>query len=367
MFIQDADLAKAIMVKDFDAFVDRMSPEFYDLMTKINQRADNIMQIQNMFSAQGDKWKNLRKTFSPIFTSGKMRAMMTFVNETSKRLIEELAKVEERGEALEAKSYFGKFSMDTIASCAFGVDSKVYSAEQSIFVDYANRLFKQSFRNIIKRIVSMMPYVGPYIIRFFRLSFAPQKETEFFYDMILQTLQQRKSSKVRRNDLIDMMVDAVKGDLEDEDAFEDEEQFDKDAKLQLEISKKTTLDIEAIVATAIIIMIAGYDTTACTLSFACYELAKHQDVQDRLRDELEEVLEGKEGELDFEDIKKMTYMDQVLAETLRYHNPAAFLQRNANRDYKIPGTNVVVKKNINVLINPVAIHFDAVQCTTRLP
>ena len=35
---------------------------------------------------------------------------------------------------------------------------------------------------------------------------------------------------------------------------------------------------------------AGYDTTGTTLAFACYDLAKHPDVQEKLREEVEEIL-----------------------------------------------------------------------------
>ena len=35
---------------------------------------------------------------------------------------------------------------------------------------------------------------------------------------------------------------------------------------------------------------AGYDTTGTTLAFACYDLAKNSDVQEKLREEVEEIL-----------------------------------------------------------------------------
>ena len=43
------------------------------------------------------------------------------------------------------------------------------------------------------------------------------KETEFFCDIVTSTLKHRKESKTRRNDLIDMLSDAMKGDLKQED------------------------------------------------------------------------------------------------------------------------------------------------------
>ena len=102
-------------------------------------------------------------------------------------------------------------SMDTIASCAFGVDAKVYAADKSIFVEYASEMFRQDWTVMFKFMLMLIPVIGPFIIRTFKLSFTPQKETLFFYDIISKTLKKRKETEVRRNDLIDMMMDAIKG------------------------------------------------------------------------------------------------------------------------------------------------------------
>ncbi len=82
----------------------------------------------------GDEWKDVRSTFSPIFTSGKMKAMMVFIRETSQNLTKEIHKHASDGKEVELKNVFGKFSMDTIASCAFGVDAQSFSS--SGFYDF---------------------------------------------------------------------------------------------------------------------------------------------------------------------------------------------------------------------------------------
>jgi len=76
----------------------------------------------------GDEWKDVRSTFSPIFTSGKMKAMMVFIRETTKRLIDEINQHAKSGTEFELRDVLGKFSMDTIASCAFGVDAQSFSS-----------------------------------------------------------------------------------------------------------------------------------------------------------------------------------------------------------------------------------------------
>ncbi|GIX72766.1 cytochrome P450 9e2 [Caerostris extrusa] len=80
-------------------------------------------------------------------------------------------------------------------------------------------------------------------------------------------------------------------------------------------SKKLSLD--ELVAQCVIFFLAGYETTATTLSCASYLLALNPDVQDRLREEMVRALEETRGELTYETIHNMKYLDNVIAETLR--------------------------------------------------
>ena len=109
---------------------------------------------------------------------------------------------------------FTCFSMDTIASCAFGVDSQAFKNKDSKFVDYASRIFQNGPADGLKLMLLMIPFnIGIYIMKALNIAFWKKDEAEFFYDVILDSLKQRRESKVRRNDLIDLMVDAVKGEI----------------------------------------------------------------------------------------------------------------------------------------------------------
>ena len=68
LMLTDADLIKQVLVKDFDHFVDRDgSGGFMKTLKQSNARSDKIM-LNQMTTLTGDDWKNLRTTFSPIFT-----------------------------------------------------------------------------------------------------------------------------------------------------------------------------------------------------------------------------------------------------------------------------------------------------------
>ena len=83
LILQDPILIKQVLVKDFDSFVDR-EKTFTSKIAKTQQLADKIW-VNQLSSASGDDWKSLRSTFSPIFTSGKMKAMLLFMQETCNR------------------------------------------------------------------------------------------------------------------------------------------------------------------------------------------------------------------------------------------------------------------------------------------
>lgn len=52
----------------------------------------------------------------------------------------------------------------------------------------------------------------------------------FFYNAVVGSLEHRKNSKERRNDLVDLMLDAVSN--KDVEEAVDQEQFDLDSMLQ---------------------------------------------------------------------------------------------------------------------------------------
>jgi cytochrome P450 family 6 len=354
LMITDVEIIRNILVKDFDNFVDRNSSKLMKNVFAGKTQSDKIW-AQQLTSLGGDEWKNVRATFSPIFTSGKMKAMMVFIQEACRSMISSIGKCAENNEAFELKEMLGKYSMDSIASCAFGVDAQSYTNKDSLFVKYASNIFKQTSKDALKFVALILPG-GRMLFDAFGVSLTKETETNFFYDAVIASLKSRRETKHRRNDLVDLMVDAIKGEIAEDKEHEDN-QFEKDAKLNHQ-TKKGEFDELTIVASAIVFLVAGYDTTGTTLAFACYQLAKSPEVQDRLRAEVEDAAGESKELLTYDQIQDMHYLDQVISETLRFYNPAGVLQRSSIREYKVPGHDLVIEKDMNVWVNALAIHMD---------
>lgn len=103
------------------------------------------------------------------------------------------------------------------------------------------------------------------------------------------------------------------------DEAEDDEKIDKDEI----ISHITTT------------LFAGHETTAGVLSRIIHQLSLHHDAQERLREEVTKAREAK-GDLEFEDLLELPYLDAICKETLRVYPPVDQLYRTSVKPTVIP-------------------------------
>jgi cytochrome P450 family 6 len=89
-----------------------------------------------------------------------------------------------------------------------------------------------------------------------------------------------------------------------------------------------------------------------------YELVLNQDIQERLRDEINEVLERHNGEVTYDAIMEMKYLDMVFNETLRRWPIVDSQFRKSVDDFKIPNSDLVIPKNTTIMIPTVGLHMD---------
>lgn len=83
------------------------------------------------------------------------------------------------------------------------------------------------------------------------------------------------------------------------------------------------------------VLLAGRDTTACTLSWTIYELARHPEVVKKLRDEIIAQV-GLEREPTYDDLKSMKYLQNIMNETLRLYPVVPYNVRFSLKDTTLP-------------------------------
>lgn len=81
-----------------------------------------------------------------------------------------------------------------------------------------------------------------------------------------------------------------------------------------------TLTVNEIAAQTFVFFAAGFETSSTTLTFCMYELARNQDIQDQVLNEIDSVLERHGGKITYESISKMKYLDACIDGKFVFHS-----------------------------------------------
>jgi len=158
--------------------------------------------------------------------------------------------------------------------------------------------------------------------------------SEFFLKVVKETVEYREKNNIERNDFMDLLLKLKKEGLEN------------------------GLTINEIAAQVFLFFLAGFETSSTAMTFCVYELAINKDVQEKTRQEIRSVLKKHDGKFTYEAMMEMTYLDQVINETLRKYPPIANLNRHTVNNYKVPNTNHVIEKGTRLWIPIYAIQHD---------
>jgi cytochrome P450 len=100
------------------------------------------------------------------------------------------------------------------------------------------------------------------------------------------------------------------------------------------------------------IFFAGHETTANALTWVAHMLSAHPAIAQRVRGEVDGVLEGREPRM--EDVARLEYTSAVVRETLRLYPPAWMFVRLAADDDVIRGYRI--PKGTAVMLSPYVMH-----------
>ncbi|GAB0087262.1 hypothetical protein DMENIID0001_015550 [Sergentomyia squamirostris] len=120
----------------------------------------------------------------------------------------------------------------------------------------------------------------------------------------------------------------------------------------------TGLTFHELAAQAHSFLVAGFETSATKISFFLYEIAKHPTIQAKVQMEIDEIIKKYNGEITYEGVMEMKYLESCIDESLRMYTPLPVLNRECTEEYKLPGTGLTLEKGTRILIPVNAIHTD---------
>nr|WEU54313.1 cytochrome P450 [Phaedon brassicae] len=319
LVLRDPHLIHCILVENFKYFSDRQIAA-----PKHDKCVSNLL-----FFQKGPEWKERRSKLSPMFSTGKIKAVLPTFNECARDLVEYL---NDRTGEVEASEVIARFSTDIVAKYFFGSDVGAFKGDPD-FRKYGREIFKFDLRNAVVQSIFLFK---PKWVDIFKLQFVKKHAQIFFRKVFLDAMYIRRQSSVKVGDLVDLLNEMVSK----RECFGDE-----------------GIGHEKIVSPALQLYMAGYETTSVAVSFTLLELGVNMDIQLELRREIKNTIEKHNG-LTFEAIREMEYLDMCIRESLRKYPPVGFVDRICNHDFKIPGMDLVIEKGICVMVPIFALSRD---------
>ena len=273
-----------VLSKDFNHFVDRGL--YY------NEKDDPIS--AHLFCIGGKKWRNLRVQLSETFTSGKIKAMFDVFTHCEKNLQEIFEILHQKKQPIDIKDVLSCFTTDVIGRCAFGMNCDTLKTEDSPLRRYVKNFFTYSMGRLLLTLFSINL---PNAARNLKIKAVPKDISNFFDKLFRNIVHDRETNNYVKDDYIQILINMKNSKLARDEGY------NHDGK---------TVTIEELTAQSFLLFVAGVENTSITATWALYELAKNQEIQQKVRNEINVVMDKHDGKITYDTIQEMTYMNQIL-------------------------------------------------------
>lgn len=274
-----------------------------------------------LVTSDGEPWLRQRRLVQPAFHARRFPAYAQATTAAASRLADRWLKGPPA--VIEMNSAMTDLTLEVMAETFFGASLTDRAGELgeavAVLSEYATREIGKPFS-----LPNWVPL--PRIRRKLRA-------IRFLNDTIDGLIRERRASGEDRGDLLSMLLHAT------DDEGDGKGLSDEQARHE-----------------AMTLFLAGHDTTAGTLPWVWYLLAKHPDAEARLAGEVEQVLRGRAPTA--EDLPRLAYAHMVVKETLRLYPQAYVLfARVAAEDVELGGYRI--PRGSQLYPVPYVIHRDA--------
>lgn len=266
----------------------------------------------HMFALRGQKWKTLRSKITPTFTSGKMKMMFTTLVDIGNQLDGILEDLCDKQSVVGAKDLLARFTTDIIGSCVFGIDCNSLKNPNAEFRKYGTQFINSTLSSTLQ---FAFGFIAPGLLKLVNFKPTDQECAKFFLNVLRETIEYRERNEIHRRDFMDMFIR-----LKNNESIQDESLV-IDSKFQ-RFDNDSGITFWELAAQAFVFFIAGFEASSTTSSVAMVELARNKHVQSKLRDEMRRVIAKHNGELTYEAVGEMIYLDQVVNGEHRVFSPS---------------------------------------------
>ncbi|XP_016999628.2 probable cytochrome P450 28a5 [Drosophila takahashii] len=320
LLVISPELAHRVFVTNFKNFHDN------ELSRLTDEKTDFILS-NNPFSLTGEKWKQRRADITPGLTNGRIKSVYPVTNKVCQQMSEWVKKQIRLGAAdgINAKDLGLCFTSEMVTDCVLGLSADSFTDKPTPIMANIKDLFNPHWTfMILFALVNTFPSLSHLI----KLRFVPHHVERFFIGLMGTAVQSRKSQLAtghfKRTDFLDYLM---------------------------QLGEKRNLDTRHLLAHTMTFLLDGFETVAGVLSHMLLLLGRDEEVQQRLRDEIQEHLQ--DGIIPYDKLNELPYLDACLHESIRLFPPGFMTSKLCTESVELPnkdGPDFIVEKGTVVVI-----------------
>ncbi|XP_041972628.1 cytochrome P450 4g15 [Aricia agestis] len=318
----------------------------------------------------GPKWRSHRKLIAPTFHLNVLKSFIDLFNANSRAVVDKMKK--EAG-VFDCHDYMSECTVEILLETAMGVSKT--TQDQSGY-EYAMAVMKMcDILHLRHTKIWLRPDL---LFNFTQYSKVQEKLLSVIHGLTKKVIQKKKEDfksgkqpsivvNPETSDNLSSKVTSVEGlsfgqsaGLKDDlDVDEDVGQKKRLAFLDLLLESAqggVVITDEEIKEQVDTIMFEGHDTTAAGSSFFLSLMGIHQDIQEKVVEELYGIFGDSDRPATFQDTLEMKYLERCLMETLRMYPPVPIIARRLNQDVTMPSCGLQVPAGTTVVVGTFKLH-----------
>ncbi|KAK7601298.1 hypothetical protein V9T40_008739 [Parthenolecanium corni] len=335
----------------------------------------------------GEKWRAHRKLIAPTFHLNVLKSFINIFNKNSRSIVEKMGK--NGSKDFDVHEYMGEATVEILLETAMGVDKGTQDREANEYVVSVMKMC--DILHMRHRQVWFRPEI---IFQFTKYAKAQERFLQIIHGLTNKILQAKKSDYLKKKQLAASEAESevskkqekekaqvkleenksqkpeitegvgvsygqsvgLKDDLDvDDDVGEKKRQAFLDLLIE-SAENGTVLTDKEVREQVDTIMFEGHDTTSAGSSFFLCLMGSHQDIQDKVYEELESIFKGSDRPCTFQDTLEMKYLERCLMETLRMYPPVPMIARQVKEEVTLPSTGAILPADCTVIIGTFKLH-----------
>lgn len=271
ILVIDPDLVQQVLEKDAEVFPER---GLY-----VDSAKDPLS--DTLFGLGGKQWHGKRVRLAPVFREETVRRVFGTIASVANELRVEIRKKADRTD-IDVQEWVSRYVTHVMGTSVFGIRCRTIQHSNTEFRATGKKAVEFSWITLLKH------WTGaslPRLARQVGLRVTDPSVAEFYAGLCKATVLHRKSYAVWKDDILQLLI-------------------------RLRGEQKISMD--ELTTQCYFFVKYGLETCTSVMTFCLYELAKNDTMQNRLREGINHSLEDTDGQLTYEVIKSMIYLDQVV-------------------------------------------------------